>query len=57
MRCELEIPLGFDEPTVKSATLEALEIIEKKFPLDSTKVKICAVVVHSLKYKCLYNNS
>ena len=44
MRCELEIPLGFNKPMVKSAMLEALEIIEKKFPLDSTGIELEAVM-------------
>ena len=43
MSCELFIPDGFDEPMVKSAMQEALEIIEKKFPFDSTAMKISAV--------------
>ena len=47
MRCELEIPLGFDKPMVQSAMLEALEIIEKKFPFDSTEVKICGVLAYT----------
>ena len=32
---------------VKSAMLEAFEIIENKFSLDSTEVKICGVVAHN----------
>ena len=36
MQCELKIPDGFDKPFVKSAMQEALEIVEKKLPLDST---------------------
>ena len=44
MSCELYIPDGFDEPMVKSAMQEALEIIETKFPLNSTAMKISAVM-------------
>ena len=40
MRCELEIPNGFDKPMVQSAMLEALDVIEEKFPFDSTELKI-----------------
>ena len=45
--CELKIPDGFDEPMVKSVMQEALEIIEKKFPFDSTEMKISSVVTHT----------
>ena len=47
MRCELKIPDGFDKPMVKSVMQEALEIIEKKFPFDSSEIKISAVVTHT----------
>ena len=40
MRCELEILNGFDKPMVQSAMLEALDVIEEKFPFDSTELKI-----------------
>ena len=46
MRCELKISDGFDKPMVKSAMQEALEIIEKKFPFDSTEIEIYAIVKH-----------
>ena len=47
MQCELKIPDGFDKPFVKSAMQEALEIVEKKLPLDSTEVQIYTVVAHT----------
>ena len=47
MLCELKIPDGFDKPLVKSAMQEALEIIENKFPFDSTEVKIFSVATHT----------
>jgi len=47
MRCELTIPDGFDKPMVKSVMQEALEIIEKKFPFDSTEIEITAFVTHT----------
>ena len=47
MRCKLEIPDGFDKPMVKNAMQQALEIIEKKFPLDSTELQIYALVYHT----------
>ena len=47
MRCELKVPDGFDKPMVNSVMQEALEIIEKKFPFDSTEMEIKAVVTHT----------
>ena len=47
MRCKLEIPDGFDKPMVQIAMLEALEIIEKKFPFDSTEIEIQADMTHT----------
>ena len=47
MLCELKIPDGFDKPLVKSAMQEAFEIIENKFPFDSTEVKIFSVATHT----------
>jgi hypothetical protein len=47
MLCKLQIPDGFDKPMVKSVMQEALEIIEKKFPFDSTEMKISSVVTHT----------
>ena len=38
--CELKIPDDFDKSQVKSAMQKALEIIEKKFPFDSTEIEI-----------------
>ena len=46
MGCELKIPDGFDKPMVKSVMQEALEIIEKKFPIDLTEIEIYAVLKH-----------
>ena len=46
MRCELKFPDGFDKAMVKSVMQKALEIIEKKFPFDSTEMDISAVVTH-----------
>ena len=40
--CVLGIPLGFDKLMFQSAMLEALEIIEEKFPFDSTEIEIQA---------------
>ena len=50
MQCELKIPDGFDKPFVKSAMQEALEIVEKKLPLDSTEVKIYTYSCGSYQY-------
>ena len=36
MHCELKFTDGVDKPMIKSAMQEALEIIEKKFPFNST---------------------
>ena len=47
MLCELKIPDGFDKPLVKNAMQQALEIIEKKFPFDSTEIKISALLRHT----------
>ena len=47
IQCKLKIPDGFDKPMVKSVMQEALEIIEKKFPVDSTEMEIKAVVTHT----------
>jgi hypothetical protein len=46
MQCELKITYGFDKPMVKRAMQEALEIIEKKFPIDLTEIEIYAVLKH-----------
>ena len=45
--CVLGIPLGFDKLMFQSAMLEALEIIEEKFPFDSTELKIEAKTTDS----------
>ena len=47
MRCKLKIPDGCDKPMIKSAMQEALEIIEKKCPLDSTELQIYVLVYHT----------
>ena len=47
MHCELKFTDGVDKPMIKSAMQEALEIIEKKFPFDSTKIEISAVLRHT----------
>ena len=47
MRCELKFTDGVDKPMIKSAMQEALEIIEKKFPLDTTELQIYALVYHT----------
>ena len=38
--CVLGIPRGFDKLMFQSAMVEALDIIEEKFPFDSTELKI-----------------
>ena len=45
--CVLAIPLGFDKVMFQSAMLEALEIIEEKFPFDSTEIEIQADMTHT----------
>ena len=45
--CVLAIPLGFDKLMFQSAMLEALEIIEEKFPFDSTEIEIQADMTHT----------
>ena len=47
MHCELKFTDGVDKPMIKSAMQEALEIIEKKFPLDTTELQIYALVYHT----------
>ena len=44
--CVLGIPRGFDKLMFQSAMLEALEIIEEKFPFDSTEIEIQADMTH-----------
>ena len=46
MQCELKITDGFDKPMVQRSMQEALEIIEKKFPIDLTEIEIYAVLKH-----------
>ena len=44
--CVLGIPLGFDKLMFQSAMLEALEIIEEKFPFECTEIEIQADMTH-----------
>ena len=47
IKCELQISDDFDEQMVKSTMEQALEIIEEKFPVDSSEIEINAFVSES----------